>query len=312
MHIINILAPIFLLIGLGITLRRSGVMSEVFFKDCARLTYWIGLPALLFKSIAGTNFDISGSWKISMAMITASMVVVVISYFTSNALKLKPQVKKKFIQTSFHCNTAFVGLPVVMYAFGGSKQELVTLASMSVAPMIPFINFISIMVMVMIGKREADHSGNNYFSLFAKNLLLNPLVLSCILGMIFGLAGIELPSAFGRCLEALGKMAMPLALLSVGAALDFKKVKAQLMLSVTASFFNVAMLPFLGWLLCLMMGLSRNDILIALIFLACPVASTAYVYAQQLDGDSVLAGSMIVISTICSILSLTAVLILFL
>lgn len=55
-HIINILIPIFLLTAIGTLLHRSNFTSESFFNDCARLTYWVGLPSLLFLSISIFTF----------------------------------------------------------------------------------------------------------------------------------------------------------------------------------------------------------------------------------------------------------------
>jgi predicted permease len=40
--------------------------------------------------------------------------------------------------------------------------------------------------------------------------------------------------------------------------------------------------------------------LVGLIFLACPTASSAYIYARQLKGDPAFAGNVILISTLIS------------
>ncbi|MEZ4770493.1 MAG: hypothetical protein R2844_18950 [Caldilineales bacterium] len=52
MIVVNILAPIFLLIGLGLLLRRQGFAPESFFRQLNRLIYWVALPALLFSKMA--------------------------------------------------------------------------------------------------------------------------------------------------------------------------------------------------------------------------------------------------------------------
>ncbi|MCA9871792.1 MAG: AEC family transporter, partial [Anaerolineae bacterium] len=52
MIVVNVLAPIFLLIGLGLFLRRQRFASEDFFRNLNRLIYWVALPALLFTKTA--------------------------------------------------------------------------------------------------------------------------------------------------------------------------------------------------------------------------------------------------------------------
>src|SRR5690606_4317595 len=50
--IIEILAPVFVIIGLGWGLTRTGFLGPQALGDLNRLTYWIGLPAMLFYRIA--------------------------------------------------------------------------------------------------------------------------------------------------------------------------------------------------------------------------------------------------------------------
>src|SRR6478735_4197785 len=53
-QIINTLAPVFLLIAIGSALQFCKFVSPDFLKEANRLTYWLGLPALLFSQLAGS------------------------------------------------------------------------------------------------------------------------------------------------------------------------------------------------------------------------------------------------------------------
>ena len=61
MQILNILAPVFLLVGLGVVLQASKFISPNFLKEANRLTYWLGLPALLFSQLAASFHDVAGA-----------------------------------------------------------------------------------------------------------------------------------------------------------------------------------------------------------------------------------------------------------
>ena len=76
MIVVNILAPIFLLIGLGLFLRRQGFASEEFFRNLNRLIYWIALPALLFAKTASALPQLNTALGI-IAVVLAGMVVCI-------------------------------------------------------------------------------------------------------------------------------------------------------------------------------------------------------------------------------------------
>lgn len=161
MLILNILAPVLVLVILGYIINQIGFMGPSFFKNCAKFTYWIALPVLLFDKISSTKFGLMESWKISVAMIASSFAIALIAWLLSILMKLEHSLKKTFIQTSFHCNTAFVGLPVIMYAVNGGlcNPKLIDAASMALGPMIPIINMTSVLIM---GDKEGTDETNVY------------------------------------------------------------------------------------------------------------------------------------------------------
>lgn len=307
MSIINILAPVFILVGLGVLLKSSKLLSETFFEECAKFTYWVALPALLFYKISYARFDLDTTWKISLAMISSSVIIALAAWGLSVLLGFEDNIKRTFIQTSFHCNTAFVGLPVIIYVFSSGvvgSEMLVDAATVALAPMIPAISILSIIVMC---------SGNNTMQKnkileLLKNIYKNPLVIACLAGLFVYAFNIKFPVAITRGLDALVPVALPLALLSIGASLRLKIAKGVFAAALTAACFNVIMLPLTGLGICRVLDLSRGETLVALIFLACPTASSSYIYAQQLKGNAVFAGQVIVISTIISILPLLFIL----
>jgi predicted permease len=74
--ILNVLAPVFLLIALGAWLQRSTFVSPGFLKEANRVTYYLGLPALLFSQLAGSVHDLSGAWPMLGGMLMATGLVV--------------------------------------------------------------------------------------------------------------------------------------------------------------------------------------------------------------------------------------------
>lgn len=298
MHVISALAPVFVLVLVGVLLLRLRFADDAFFHVTAKFAYWIGLPCLLFKNIAEARLSLTDAWRIFAVMSIASLAVALLGAGAARCLRLPLPRRKTFIHTSFHCNTAFVGLPVILYALGSHPQgqKLVEMASMAVAPMIPVFNIMSVIVM-----RDTGGAGRRDLMVaVSKKIATNPQVLSCLAGLAISFAGLRLPVALSRSLGSLGGMALPLALLSIGAGLSMRNIRDGLGAALLAAAFNVAVLPLAGGLLCRMGGLSPEETLLTLIFLACPTASSAYIYARQLHGDPEFAGNVILLSTLLS------------
>jgi len=72
----------------------------------------------------------------------------------------------------------------------------------------------------------------------------------------------------------------------------------------------VAVTPLLTWPLARWVGLAPDEMRVALLFLATPTAAASFTLAGKLGCDEALAASSVVISTLLSIVSLTAVLVL--
>lgn len=73
------IAPVFLLIVPGAVLRRTGAFSEAFFRECSRLAYWVGLPCVLFSSIATSSLRVSWQGPLVGAMLGATTVCLLVA-----------------------------------------------------------------------------------------------------------------------------------------------------------------------------------------------------------------------------------------
>jgi len=51
--VVNTLAPLILIVLLGVVLRKTGFTPREFYRGTNRLVYWVGLPCLLFDKTSG-------------------------------------------------------------------------------------------------------------------------------------------------------------------------------------------------------------------------------------------------------------------
>ncbi len=307
MHLFNSLIPIFLIIALGKAISRAPFFSADFGRNLNRLTYWIALPALLLNKITNATFNAEEVWRISLLLILATLSALGISYFAARLLKIERRALGAFVQGATRANNAFVGLPVILYSMSESGPAVEALATVALAPAIVFYNILSVSVLLAHGDRGSRPPAASA-RLFLKQLLINPLLVSCALGLLFNALNLDFPTALQRSLDALGGAALALALLSIGASLSFQGLGNEWVRSTTAASINVFVQPLIGFGLAVLWNLPVIDRQILLIYLACPAAVASYVLADIFGSDRDLAAHIIVVSTLLSALSLSLVL----
>lgn len=300
----------FLVVLLGWALARTDFVSRHTFNQMNRLSYWFGLPALLVHRIAAAKPEFGDVTGLFLAFALTTLLGILAAWAVARLKGVPRGSIGTFIQGAFRGNLAFVGLPVVLYAFAGSATSSATAESsalLTFGPAVVLYNVLAVTVLLMSAD-NANQKGRIRRALFS--MATNPILLSCLLGLSLSLSGVALPNAVSRTLSALGQMALPLALICIGGSLHWTRVRGQLSWAAAGAAIKVALLPAAGLLIAKWMGLSQEHLRIVGILLACPTASTSYLLASQMRGDTGLASSIIVLSYLMAIPALAAVLLL--
>jgi predicted permease len=298
MEVLNSLGPVLFLIGLGSFLYRSRFFSEAFFKDLNRLCYYWGLPSLLVYQIAKVELWSEEGTGILYTMLIVIFLTIAIAYACVPLLKVQAHTIGAFVQGCFRGNLAFVGFPVVFFALGESGLQLGMFAS---GFCILVYNVLAVLILLL----HSENNSQNSWRTVWRYGFSNPLILACLVGFLINLSGLEIPVVFGRTLSAFGQIAMPLALIALGAGLRIEDLRGSLRLSVIAALINVGLSPVLGFAVGLLLGLDEQSLKIAVIFMACPTAVFSYVIAEMLGNDAVTARNIVILSTIFCIITMS-------
>ena len=306
MQILDTLAPVFLMIAVGAGLQQSGFVSENFLKEANRVTYWLGLPALLFSQLAGSFHQSGGAGLMLTVMLIATLLAILAGYGAAGLLRVPGAVTGTFVQGGFRGNLAFVGLPVIFSLpdaplAGGVSAR--TAAVLTVAPMMVFYNIGGVVVLLL----SQHPPGWGMVKPFAKQLATTPPLLATLGGIGWALAGWTLPSFVDKTLTALGEMALPLGLLGVGASLVTVKLGGNWRNPLASALVKTILSPLLGWAVGRALGLGAAELKLVLILMACPTAIISYTMALELKGDEALASGAIAVSVLTSVGSLAVI-----
>ncbi|MCC5846240.1 MAG: AEC family transporter [Verrucomicrobia bacterium] len=307
--ILETVLPVFALMILGIALRKGGLLDVPMEKALNVLCYWVLLPVFLtWNTAIAPALDAS-----ALRGVAAMMIVVFLLLFLGITfiplLHLPERSRGTFLQACFRSNNAYVGIPIITFALTQIDADLLArglgLAAVILTPSVLLYNFLGVLVLEWDRRHTAE---SHPFKTWIRGTFKNPLVMGCLLGLLWNILPIPAPPLIGRIVTPLGAAAFPLALLAIGARIaslplhHFGKNIAGLILIK-----NVLPIPVAFWI-CRLLNVDEISTLVVLVMSACPTAVASYVLVDQLDGDRDLGAAAIAATTALSVFSLVAAL----
>lgn len=303
--VLNSILPVFAVIALGGFLKRSAMIDENFVRVSDRLVYYIFLPLLLFWKIGKPSGTAIIDWRFIAGALLAIFTVFVLGLIIVKALKMPDRAVGSFSQSCYRFNS-YIGIAVIVTALGeNGVKEFGVLIGFAV----PFINVLAVSSMIRYSGQK-DSEGQRWLFLL-KSVVANPLIISCLLGILYSNLGIPFPILVERLLNLMSAMSLPLALISVGGSLTFSKFRGHFTYSLIAAVCKLVALPALGYLFLKQLSIAESALKVAMIYFALPTSPQNHILSALLNSDPDLATSAVVLSTMLSIVSLSVILILF-
>lgn len=305
MEIINIILPVFLIIGLGLLLRAIGFIGEGANTALSRLVFYVAAPALLFHSTSQTPIQQSVNLQALLLIAVVTMVIGFAVYLA--AARSSPERRGVLAQGSHRSNMVFVGLPIIANAYGDS---VLGPAAVLIGFLVVWYNFLAVLFLVLPHQQASARSPKVWLMPVTK-MAMNPLIIGCLGGILVSAAGLRVPLPLTRALDLVGKTALPLALISVGAGLEFGRLRAEVTASALVSLVKLIVYPALVYAGLSMMHYEGVALEVPVLLMATPTAVVSYIMAKEMNGDERLAGAIIIGSTSASILTISAWLVFF-
>ena len=287
--------PLFALICLGFLLARRGFPDAGFWPAAERINYFILFPALLVSSLADAPLRDPEILRLGGAAI---VTILVASALLALARRARGTPAARFgpaLQGLIRFNT-YLGLAITTSLVGSTGVER---AAVYLAVAVPLVNVLSIMALT---------GGTAGIGGLVRTVLRNPLILACLAGMALALSGIGLPWGTGRFLSLVGQGSLPLGLLCVGAALQPRALRQDIVTLAGNGALRLLAMPVLAAGVALLFGLEGPAALVLVVFSAMPTAPTAYVLTRQLGGDGTLMAGLVTFQTLAAVLTIPVVL----
>jgi len=299
LHIFYSILPIFILIMMGHTLKRKFPITQDYWRGAEKLTYYFFFPSLLITALINTNIhrDIH---SIIIPLVLATIAMALILVIAQMLFSFDKKSFTSYFQGSVRYNSyVFIGSAVVLY---GHKS--IAIVAIVIAYMIILTNILSVLVLSFYAAETRPN-----IKLILLNIVKNPLIISCVIGVLLSSNNIKLISPLSSLLQFLGNAALPVSLLCVGAGLYFKHIYKNIVPIIVVNILKLICLPLATFLLLnyfqVAAGLPRQ---IALLYAAVPCAGNAYILAKQMGGDADTMAAIISTTTLFSLLTISIIL----
>ncbi len=299
-EIVNIVLPVFLVIGLGYVLGSIGWMGPAATSWLSKLVFYVAGPILLFRSAALT--PLSEAIGLEAMGSIAGVTVLTTSVVYLACFRSAPSRRGVLSQGSMRSNMVFVGLPVIENAFG---PAVLGPAAVLIGLMVPVYNLLAVLVLAL--PHHSDRPGTEgIWKKAILDILRNPLILGTLLGVLFSALSLPIPTGIDRSLDLVARMALPAALLSVGAGIDLGRVRTEILPTGVISFIKLVVYPASIYFTLGMFGVTGLERQFVVLLYASPTAVVSAIMAQEMKGDEQLAASIVIGTTIASLFTISA------
>lgn len=284
--VLPIIAPVFIVAAFGYAWAKAGMRFDA--ETVSGLATYIGVPCLVFYSLAGINVELEELGKVALATAFALGGSLAVSAIVLRVMGLK---RSHYLGALGFPNLGNMGLPICLFAFG--KEGLALAMGYF---MVGSISHMTLGIWFASGKLSPG------------DVLRNPVIYAIPVALLFRFGGFELPQWLANSTKLAGEMAMPMMLLALGASLA--KISLQTAWRATGlSLLRFAIGISVGWAVSEAMGLTGALRGVVILQTSMPVAVLSYILALRYDNDPETLAGLVMQSTLLSMIVLPVLLI---
>jgi malate permease and related proteins len=283
--VLQIVAPVFLLAGIGFAWIKVGLEYRIQFVTQLAMT--LSLPCLIFVSLMQTRIDPAALTALSLASIASYAIVTVVFLILVRALRLE---SRTYSAPLIFGNTGNLGLPLALFAFGetGLSYAIIVFAIMA------FWSY-TFGIWLVAGAGSLGR------------VLREPLMWGTVLGGIFLWQGWQTPTFLTNTLQLVGQMAIPIMLITLGVAVARLSGRG-LAWAALLSAVKLVLCIAIAWSVGRYFELDPTAFGVLVLQVATPVAVTSYLLAEKYGADSASVAGLVVASTLMSVGALPLIL----
>lgn len=296
---LNATIPVFLLMVLGLALRKIGWIDEAFASRMNKFVFRVPLPVLLFQDLATVDFYEMWDGRFVLFCFAVTFLGIVIAGLLSLLLKNR-RIQGEFIQASYRSSAALLGIAFIQNIYGSAG-----IAPLMIIGSVPLYNIMAVAVLSFFSPERKKLDAGTVKKTW-KGIVTNPIIIGILIGMIWSLLRLPLPEIAAKTVSSIGATATPLGLMAMGASFDFRKALGQKGPALAASFLKLIGFCAVFLPIAAAMGFRQEKLVAILIMLGSATTVSCYVMAKNMNHEGTLTSSVVMLTTLGSAFTVTA------
>ncbi len=300
MEVADLVLPVFAIILTGWLAGWIGYISRSLADGLVHFAYNVAMPALLFVTIAQEPARSLLEWRFLLAFGGGSILCFVLVF-----LAVRAGWGRDVASSTMHgmaaamTNTGFVALPILHSIYGQPAVLPAAVATVFVAAVM-----FPLTVVLLESEGRGAHGKEARSVVLMKQIVLNPMVLSTLIGLAWAIAGLPIPTPIAAYMNIFAAALTPCALFAIGLGLSVEGIASNLMASIVLAAVKLVIMPLIVYGLCVASGLDPLYTIAAVVCAAVPTAKTVYILAGEYKVEEPLVAATVSITTLLSIATL--------
>ena len=262
------------------------LVDDSFVTQANALVFNVALPVMLFFAISAGSLNQAFNLPLTLIGLGGTLALVGLLLIVGRLIPADQ--RGVFVQGSYRGNLAILGVALAVATYGESVLPLV---AVYIAVVTTVYNIVAVWVL--------DSSG------VIRKLIRNPILIGIVAGVIVSALNLPVPTMLRDTGAYLTGMTLPLALICIGATLDFSSLLSHGRSIALAVFFKLVISPVLLVGLGLAFGLGDTQLGVLFFMAASPTATASYIMARQMTSHGALAAEIVAVTTALGVVSYT-------
>jgi malonate transporter and related proteins len=297
MQIADLILPVFAVIVTGWLAGSLGYVARDLSDALIHFAYNAAMPALLIVTIAHEPARSLLAWRFLLAFGGGSLLcfaIVFASLRASGGQGLAEAAMQGWAASM--TNTGFVALPILQATYGAPAVLPAAIATV-------FVAVVMFPLAVLLQELDPHSSNGPVFApkKLARHIILNPMVLSTLVGVAWAATGVPMPGPVNAYLRILADALTACALFAIGLGVSVDGLRASIVRSAALAAVKLGLMPLIVLGLAIVLRLEPLYLIAAVVCAAVPTAKTVYILSGEYHCEESTVAATISLTTLCSI-----------
>ena len=299
---VSAVVPMFTLMSIGAFVKYNKWLTDEELSHMNRMVFRVFFCCMMFHSLYTT--DLAATFRPKLMLFGAFGVLAVFTLLMIIVPRIEPDNRRRgvIVQAIFRSNFVLMGVPIVANIFG---DDNIAVATMMIAVIVPMYNVLAVFAL------ETFRGGKFALLPILKGVLKNPMILGAIAGALCLILGIHIPKPVLKPIGQIAAATTPVALIILGASFKFGSTHEHRKQLTGCIIGRLLLVPGIMLSTAIALGFRGIDFVTLIAIFGTPCAVVSFAMAQQMGGDSELAGNCVVFTSALSCLTIFCWILLF-